>query len=197
MNYKNKILELAENSNGYITTKEISKNQIPKVYITQLVEEKKLIRVGRGFYMMPDCFEDDYYRFQVITNYAIFSMETALYLHNYSDRIPTVYNICVPRNYNGNLTKEKNVKLSYVRDDLLNLGITEIESPLGQKIKVYDIERTICDIVKNKDKVDPEIFSKALKQYVKSKEKNLNNLFIYANKLRVEDEVRNYLEVML
>lgn len=197
MNFKTKIIELAEKFNGYITTKEVSKNDIPKIYLTQLVDEKKLIRISRGLYMLPDCFEDEYYRFQVITNYSIFSLETALYLHNYSDRVPTVYNITVPRNYNGYLSKEKNVKLSYVKEELLNLGITEIESPLGQKIKVYDLERTICDIIKFKSKVDPEIFSKALKQYVKSKDKNLNNLIIYARKLNVEDEVRKYMEVML
>ncbi len=197
MNFKTKIIELAEKFNGYITTKEVSKNDIPKIYLTQLVDEKKLIRISRGLYMLPDCFEDEYYRFQVITNYSVFSLETALYLHNYSDRVPTVYNITVPRNYNGYLSKEKNVKLSYVKEELLNLGITEIESPLGQKIKVYDLERTICDIIKFKSKVDPEIFSKALKQYVKSKDKNLNNLIIYARKLNVEDEVRKYMEVML
>lgn len=197
MNFKTKIMELAEKFNGYITTKEVSKNDIPKIYLTQLVDEKKLIRISRGLYMLPDCFEDEYYRFQVITNYSVFSLETALYLHNYSDRVPTVYNITVPRNYNGYLSKEKNVKLSYVKEELLNLGITEIESPLGQKIKVYDLERTICDIIKFKNKVDPEIFSKALKQYVKSKDKNLNNLIIYARKLNVEDEVRKYMEVML
>lgn len=197
MNFKTKIIELAEKFNGYITTKEVSKNDIPKIYLTQLVDEKKLIRISRGLYMLPDCFEDEYYRFQVITNYSVFSLETALYLHNYSDRVPTVYNITVPRNYNGYLSKEKNVKLSYVKEELLNLGVTEIESPLGQKIKVYDLERTICDIIKFKSKVDPEIFSKALKQYVKSKDKNLNNLIIYARKLNVEDEVRKYMEVML
>lgn len=197
MNFKTKIMELAEKFNGYITTKEVSKNDIPKIYLTQLVDEKKLIRISRGLYMLPDCFEDEYYRFQVITNYSVFSLETALYLHNYSDRVPTVYNITVPRNYNGYLSKEKNVKLSYVKEELLNLGITEIESPLGQKIKVYDLERTICDIIKFKNKVDPEIFSKALKQYVKSKDKNLNNLITYARELKVEDEVRKYMEVML
>lgn len=197
MNFKTKIMELAEKFNGYITTKEVSKNDIPKIYLTQLVDEKKLIRISRGLYMLPDCFEDEYYRFQVITNYSVFSLETALYLHNYSDRVPTVYNITVPRNYNGYLSKEKKVKLSYVKEELLNLGITEIESPLGQKIKVYDLERTICDIIKFKNKVDPEIFSKALKQYVKSKDKNLNNLITYARELKVESEVRKYMEVML
>lgn len=177
--------------------KKYQKKNIPKIYLTQLTKEKKLIRISRGLYMLPNCFEDEYYKFQVITSYSVFSLETSLYLHNYSDRVPTIYNITVPRNYNGYLSKEKNVKLSYVKEELLNLGVIEIESPMGQKIKVYDLERTICDIVKFKNKIDPEVFSKALKQYTKSKEKNLNNLILYARKLNVEKEIRKYLEVML
>ena len=197
MKYKDKILKIAEEYNGYITTKKVTENNIPRVYLTGLVNEKKLIRVSRGFYMLPNCFEDEYYKFQMISKYCVFSLETALYLHNYCDRIPTVYNITVPRNYNGYLSKEKNVKLSYVSDELFNLGIVEIDSPYGKKIKVYDLERTICDIIKYKNKIDPEIFSKALKQYVKSKNKKLNNLIMYARKFKIEDEVRNYLEVLL
>ena len=97
----------------------------------------------------------------------------------------------------NNLRKEKNVDLLYVKKEFHSIGIVEIESPLGQKIKVYDLERTICDIIKFKNKIDPEIFSKALKEYTRSKTKNLNNLIIYARKLKVEDEVRKYLEVLL
>lgn len=197
MEYKNKIIKLAEKNNGYIRTKEIVHNDISKNYLKELVDEKVLLKVKKGLYILSNYFEDEYFVFQSTNSNAIFSLETALYLHNYNDRVPTIYNITVPKNYGGNLRKEKNVKLLYIKPELHNIGITEIESPLGNKIKVYDLERTICDIIKFKSKVDPEIFSKALKQYVKSKNKNLNNLIIYAKKLKIEDEVRKYMEVML
>ncbi len=197
MNYNDRIIDLAEKYNGYIVAEEVTANNIPSIYLTKLVDEKRLIRVSRGLYMLPSCFEDDYYRLGVMTKHSVFSLETALYLHNFSDRIPVYYNITVPRNYSGSLLKEKNVKLSYVKQELLDLGAVEIKSPMGQKIRVYDLERTICDIIKFKNKVEPEIFTKALKQYAKSKEKNLNNLVTYAKALNVEKEVRNYLEILL
>lgn len=197
MNYNDRIIDLAEKYNGYIVAEEVTANNIPSIYLTKLVDEKRLIRVSRGLYMLPSCFEDDYYRLGVMTKHSVFSLETALYLHNFSDRIPVYYNITVPRNYSGSLLKEKNVKLSYVKQELLDLGVIEIKSPMGQKIRVYDLERTICDIIKFKNKVEPEIFTKALKQYAKSKEKNLNNLVTYAKALNVEKEVRNYLEILL
>lgn len=197
MDYKLRILKIVDDNNGYVTTKEITSNGIPKVYLTWLVREKKLIKVSRGFYMLPNCFEDDYFKIQLTNCNAVFSLETALYLYNYSDRIPIKYYVSVPSNYGGNLLKNKNVQLIYTKKEWLNLGVTEIISPFGLPIKVYDVDRTICDIIKNKNKVDPEIFSKAMKQYISSKDKNIANLFIYAKKLNIENEVRNYIEVML
>lgn len=147
--------------------------------------------------MVPDCFEDDYFKIQLPNSDAVFSLETALYLHNYSDRVPIKYYVSVPSNYGGNLLKNKNVQLLYIKKDCLNLGVTEITSPYGLPIKVYDIDKTICDIIKNRDKVDPEIFSKAMKQYINSKSKNITNLYLYAKELNVLDEVRKYIEVML
>lgn len=197
MEQKNEIMMIAENNNGYVSSKEVEKKGFFKKYLKELVEEDKLLRIGRGLYMLSDCYKDEYYIFQSTNSNAVFSLETALYLHGYSDRIPTIYYINVPRNYSGNLRKEKNVDLIYSKKEVHDIGIIEIESPLGQKIKVYDLEKTICDIVKHKDRIDPEIFSKALKQYAKSKNKNLNNLIVYARKLNIEEEVRKYMEVLL
>ena len=130
MNYNDRIIDLAEKYNGYIVAEEVTANNIPSIYLTKLVDEKRLIRVSRGLYMLPSCFEDDYYRLGVMTKHSVFSLETALYLHNFSDRIPVYYNITVPRNYSGSLLKEKNVKLSYVKQELLDLGVIEIKSKI-------------------------------------------------------------------
>lgn len=65
------------------------------------------------------------------------------------------------------------------------------------KIKVYDKERTICDIVKNRNNMDMEIFSKALKNYVKSSNKNLRKLMKYAKELKIEKKMKEYMEMIL
>lgn len=69
-------------------------------------------------------------------------------------------------------------------------------SPFGMKIKVYGVERTICDIIKNKKKMDGEIFVKALQDYAKSKNKNLSKLAKYAKIMKIEDKVSNYMEIL-
>jgi len=95
------------------------------------------------------------------------------------------------------LQKTENITLYTVSEDILNLGSMEMESPLGMNIRVYDMERTICDIIKAKNKMDAEIFSKALKNYVKRKDKKLSVLFKYSKQLNIEEKVRDYIEVLL
>ena len=197
MDFYDKILKIVEKNNGYVITKEVVKNGINKTFLTNMVKNGTLVRISRGYYGLPNYIEDEYYKIASKSKNARFSMATALYLHNLSDRTPLVYNITLPFGYSGVLQKEKNVILNFVKRELLDLGVIEITSPFGMKIKVYDIERTICDIIKNKNKMDAEIFSKALKDYAKSKNKNLSKLTKYAKALNIEKKVSEYMEVLL
>lgn len=197
MDFYGKILKIVEKNNGYVTTKEVVKNGINKTFLTNLVKNGTLVRISRGYYGLPNYIEDEYYKIASKSKNARFSMATALYLHNLSDRTPLVYNITLPFGYSGVLQKEKKVILNFVKRELLDLGVIEMTSPFGMKIKVYDIERTICDIIKNKNKIDAEIFSKALKDYAKGKNKNLSKLTKYARAMNIEKKVSEYMEVLL
>lgn len=192
-----KILKMIESNNGYITTKEIVSNKIDRKFLSNMVKKGMLVRISRAYYGLPSYIEDEYYKLLSKSKNARFSMATALYLHNLSDRTPLIYNITVPYGYSGSLQKEKNVILNFVKKEILDLGVIEMTSPFGMKIKVYDIERTICDIIKNKNKIDAEIFSKALKEYARSKNKNLTKLTKYAKTMNIENKVREYMEVLL
>ena len=197
MGKKEEILNIVNRNGGYITTKELTKYNINRRFLTSLVKEEKLISASRGYYILPNVFSDDFYIILSKCKKAIFSDATALYLHNLSDRIPLVYDITLPYGY-GNCYKDmSNVSLHYVKNELIDLGMIEIESPFGMKIKTYDIERTICDIIKNKNKMDIEVFSKALKEYSRLKNKDINKLMKYAKKLNVDNKVREYMEVLL
>ena len=193
----NKILKMIESNNGYITTQEIVSNKIDRKFLSNMVKKGMLVRISRAYYGLPSYIEDEYYKLLSKSKNARFSMATALYLHNLSDRTPLIYNITVPYGYSGSLQKEKNVILNFVKKEILDLGVIEMTSPFGMKIKVYDIERTICDIIKNKNKIDAEIFSKALKEYARSKNKNLTKLTKYAKIMNIEHKVKEYMEVLL
>ena len=192
-----KIVKFVNKKNNVITTKEFKDAKIGFYYINKLIKDNYISRIGNGLYGKTDSFEDEYFIIQNRYKNAIFSYNTALFFLNKTEVTPNIIDITIPNDYNVSSINTKQIRVHYASRENIKLGVIKLKSPFGNTITAYNLERTICDIVKNKDKVEPEIFSKALKQYVKSKEKNLNNLFVYANKLRVEDEVRNYLEVML
>ncbi len=194
---KEKLLKITVENGGYITTKELSKYNINNYFLIALVKEGKLIRVSRGYYVLPNNFSDDFYIVLSKCKKAVFSHATALYLHNLSDRTPLIYDITLPYGYGNCYKNMANISLHYVKKENVTLGMIEIESPFGMKVRTYDIERTICDIIKNKQKMDREIFVKALKEYSSLKNKNINKLMKYAEILNVDKKVREYMEVLL
>ena len=194
MNYENKILKLFKN--GYLSTKIVDENNIPRIYLTKLVNEGEIERIARGVYIKKNTFIDEFIVLQSKSKNCVFSHMTALYLHGYSNRIPIKYDITVNSGYNGSLQKDENVKLFYIKKELLNLGVMNYKLDNGNIIKIYDLERTICDIIKNKNKFDQELYNKALRNYFYSKEKNDLKLYEYAKKMNIYNKVRKEFAIL-
>ncbi len=193
MEYENKILNLFKN--GYLTTKDVTDNNIPRTYLTKLIKESKIERVSRGVYIKKNVLVDEFVILQSKSKYAIYSNTSALYLHGFSNRIPIRYDITVKSGYKGSLQKEKNVNLFYTKKELLELGVIDYKLDSGNVIRVYDLDKTICDIIKNKKKIDAEIFNKAVREYFYSKKKNTLKLYEYAKKMNIYNKVRDTFEV--
>lgn len=133
-NYE-KILKIMKNNGGYITSKELDLKNIDRYFLTKLMDRKQINRISRGYYGLVNYSTDEYYKIISMSEKAIFSMNTALYLHNLSDRAPLVFDVTVPYYYGGSLRKNKNVNLHFVKDSVLNLGKIEIISPFRNENK--------------------------------------------------------------
>ena len=194
MEYESKILKLFKN--GYLTTKDVTDNNVPRIYLTKLIKENKIERVSCGLYIKKNVLVDEFVILQSKSKYAIYSNTTALYLHGFSNRIPIKYDITIKSGYKGSLQKGKNVNLFYTKKELLELGVIDYKLDSGNIIRVYDLDKTICDIIKNKKKIDAEIFNKAIREYFYSKKKNTLKLYEYAKKMNIYDKVRDTFEVL-
>ena len=194
MGYENKILNLFKN--GYLTTKDVVNNNIPRTYLTKLVKEGKIERISRGVYAKKNVLVDEFVVLQSKSKNAIYSNTTALYLYGFSNRIPIKYDITINNGYNGTLQKDNNVNLFYTKKELLDLGVINYKLDSGNIIRVYDLDKTICDIIKNKKKIDAEIFNKAIREYFYSRKKNTLKLYEYAKKMNIYNKVRDTFEVL-
>lgn len=197
MNNEEKILSEMQKNNGMITTNDVEQMGIARKTLTRMLEKGLIERESQGLYVLPNSWGDEYYNLIFSSKNAVFSHATALFLHGLSERVPLIYEITVINGYNASLKTRENVELYFVTKDIFKLGKIEIESPQGKIVPVYDIERTLCDILKSKQNQDIEIIKFAFKTYVKSPKKDIYKLIEYAKKLKVDEEVNTYLEVLL
>lgn len=191
------IIEMINKFAGYVQTSQIIDAGISKTYFKEVIEKEGLEKVANGVYVSQDTLVDDLYVNCLVSKNIIYSNETALYLHGLMEKEPSTINITVPRNYNANNFRKKGFRIFTVSDELLKLGEMKIKTNFGNEVRVYDIDRTICDIIKMKEKMDIQIFQTAIKEYMLNQSKNLNNLMIYAQKMNIEKKVRLYTEVLL
>lgn len=194
MNYEEKLRKLIQTKDGVIFTKEVQKEKIPRQYLSILTRKGELERVAQGVYVTQDTFEDGMYIIQMRSDKIVFSNETALYMHDLTDRDPLIYSVTVPRGYATNRLRESGLDVTTVKAELHSLGVEKMETMHGREVQVYDIDRTICDIVRNFNKMDRDMFYVALKRYAKSKNKDLYRLNIYAEKFRIESKVIQYMQ---
>ena len=192
-----KVITMIKENNGFITSTQITDAGIARRILGELVDASKLYRVERGIYALPDTWEDEMYFLQYRFSKGVYSNGTALYLHGISDRTPIAYTMTFPSGYNAQGVKKSGVVVKFAVPDIYELGIIEMPSPCGNMIKAYDIERTLCDIVKGNNACEIGIVNQAMKTYVASHEKNMSKLIEYAERLRVKPKILRYMEVLL
>jgi predicted transcriptional regulator of viral defense system len=197
MNYRQKLNNLIEKKQGLILTKELEEKNIPRQYLSILLEEDKLERIKRGVYTTPETFNDEMYVIQQKKSKLIYSHETALYLHDLSDRDPLEYTVTVPYGYHNPYLKEENIKVHTVKKEFYSLGVMEKETIYGRIIKVYNKERTICDILKDRNNMDISMVNDAIRKYLMGKDKDLHLLLDYGDKLKISSVLRKYLEMFV
>lgn len=193
MTNEEKIIKLLNEKNGYITTEDIIKLNISKPSINIYVKKGIIEKVSRGLYIDSNIIKDEYYILQRKYSSAIFSYNTALHILNLTNRAPMKLDITVPRNkkVRGNYNIHRVSKKYY------SIGITEVISPYGNVIKVYNAERCICDMLRNEDEFDIELKNRILNYYFNSKDKDIDKLLEYAKVFKVYDKVITLVEYIL
>jgi predicted transcriptional regulator of viral defense system len=197
LNDRETIQALLEESNGFITTAQVTAAGIQRRALGELIAAGRVYRAARGVYALPEAWEDEMYFLQYRFSKGVFSNGTALYLHGLSDRTPISYTLTFPHGYNAAGLKGHNAKAKFVTPEVYDLGITEKPSPCDNPLRVYDAERTLCDIVKGNNGCDIQLVNRAMKAYAVSKEKDIAKLVSYAERLRVKPKILRYMEVLL
>ena len=205
MNYKGgipidnskRILEMATYNNGLVTTAMIVKEGILRGSLQYLVKQGRIERAGRGVYILPGVWEDEFVVLQNRYKRGIYSLDTVLFLTDLTDRTPIQFNMTFPYGYNLTNPKADGILCKGIKSSLYDLGIVDLLTPSGNIVRGYSIERTLCEILRSRNNTDVQIITEAFKRYAERNETNIPLLSEFAKLLKVEDKVRSYLEVLL
>ena len=189
--------EISNENNGLILTKTATTKGVSRASLSQLCKDGKITRIANGQYVLSEDLNDEILSLGVRSNLIVFSHETALFLNGISDRTPFEHTVTIPSSKTLARSISGECKIYYIKDELHGLGKTQLITPMGNKVWAYDMDRTICDIVRSRSRMADETFITSIKNYAASSNKNLSNLSIYATKMGILSQVRQYLEVLL
>lgn len=187
---------LAE-QDGMLQTSQAVARGIVKPIFYEYIKERKLEQVAHGIYVSEDAWVDAMFLLHLRCNQAVFSHESALFFHDLTDREPSKYSVTVRRGYSPTRLKAEGLSVYTIKPELFDVGVSSGQTPFGHTVPVYDMERTICDLLRSRSRIEIQTFQGALKAYARRKDKNLRALMQYAGMFKVEKILRQYLEVLL
>lgn len=188
---------LVEENNEMLVMSKATGLGVPKSTIYNYIRRRKLERLATGVYGTDECWLDGLYILHLRCPSAVFSHDASLYFHDLTDHNPYPCTVTVKQGYNSKRLPRSGVQVFYVKEELLGIGRTTAVDPFGNTLPIYDVERTICDIVRSRSRMDPDVLVQALKRYALRRDKNLPRLDGYARIFHMEKLLRTYLEVLL
>ena len=193
-----KIKAMAEDGDGFIRTSQVEGAGVSRSMLKKYMDAGKIERVRKGIYTITDGFADEYALIQAQNSKVIFSYGTALFLWEMSDRAPHFIDVTVPRGTNASIIKRdnENLRVHHVLEKYYEIGLAETQSPQGGMVRLYDRERCICDLIRDNDQMEMQLYTQAIKAYFRGKP-NSRKLLKYGKAFGIEEKIRIYMEVLL
>ena len=182
---------------GYLFTSDVVRSGISKTWLARYVKDMGYERVAQGVYVSPETWPDDLYILNRAYPNIIFSGETALYLHMLVDREYSRITVSAPSNFSGQRLRDKGVVVHKEREGWYGIGKIQAKTTYGHLVNAYDMERSICDMVRNRNAYDVQTYQTALKEFIRKENVDYPKLLEYATLLNVKNDIKKYLEVML
>ena len=197
MNIHPDIYAEIKKNNNMITTSQVIALGFSKTLLTNYVKAGLLERSRHGVYTLPEEASDDMYTLMLRSEWIVFSHDSALFLDGLSERTPFIHSVTIPSNASLPNSLKGECICYYIKPELHSLGMIERKTTFGNTVRCYNVERTICDLLRSRSRLDEETVISAVKNYAAFQNKDLNRLASYAEYFRVNRELKRYMEVLL
>ena len=195
---KKNLFKVFEDNGGILRTYQLNELGFYSRQINKLIENGHIVRIKRGFYeLTSNIYPEEVIIARLFPNAVIF-LESALMIYGYTDRIPLSWQIAVDRNSEKGQYKTDYplIDVFYMEPKILDVGV-DINQIENVDVKVFNRDRTICDVLRHENKIEREVFSNAIQRYVKDPKKNIKKLLEYSEVLNLKNKVQTYIGVWL
>ena len=189
--------QIAQKHGGFLLLREAASQGISRSTLDKFIQERKFERMAEGIYLAPEAMDDEYYLLQLRYPQLIFSHNSALYLNDLSDYIPRMPEVTAPAGLDIEELKQEGVQVHIIEPELHELGLTQTKTIFGNSVRVYDLERTVCDVLRDRNAFDAQEYYGAFKYYIQHPKKKFWQLDKYALKFGVRDTANDYLRLLL
>lgn len=188
--------EIVDDS-GILLTKNAIEAGISKHALYNFIRNNGFEKAAHGVYASPETWKDENYILSLRCPQGVLSHDEALYYHGLTDREPLQKTITIYTGYGTSRMVADGIKVFTVKKELLDIGKEIVKTSYVHDIPLYNRERTICDLIRSRNRFEIQDFQTALKTYIMGKNKNLNRLMEYAKLFHVDKKIREYMEVLL
>lgn len=178
---------------GVILSSKLDDYNLNRYELKKRIDNGNIDKLAHGIYVTAGKEVNDFWLLNEKYKNGIYSHNTALYFYNLTDRTPLKYDMTFPSN---NRINNEMISPHYIKLSLHKVGLTTMKLDDGSSIRIYDLERTICDLFRDRNKMDSEILFRALKEYLDRKDKNIAKLYEYAKLFSIDKVMIPFMEVV-
>lgn len=192
----NKLRLLIEQNGGYITRRQIIGNRYLYYRLLESVKVGEIIRLKPGVYCLEDVMAGTMIDIDKIVPEGVLCLYSAWSHYGLTTQIPQGYYVAIPRKRKVTLPDYPPIFLNYWEQSIYATGIKR-ERIDGLEVSIYDMEKSVCDAIRNRNKIGIDVSSEILKNYLSRKERNITRLTGYAKSMRIAGILNSYLEIQL
>lgn len=177
----------------FFTTNMVCAESRTEYYATlQKVQEGTLVRVKRGVFAKPDDLANVMIDIEKIIPGGILCMYSAWSYYGLTTQVPQQYDVAIKRGRKVTLPQYPSFSVHNLTDSVLDTGVTSATIS-GYEVKIFDIEKSVCDAVKFRNKIGLDVCTEIVRNYLKRKDRNISKLMNYAKTLRVSKILEMYI----
>lgn len=190
------IIEYLKRNNGILSYRDVKEAGLSYRTYRKMIEQELLEPLGNGLYGLADDYMDEWYLIQLRNPKGVYALDTALWLHGLSLTVPFEKTMMFPYGVNTSTIKQAQEVKPVVTRTNFDVGIVEVERQKGQRIRIYEIERTLVECLRPVYKMDVQLIAQAFKLYFQKDSVNYQKLMYYAKLFRVTEKIYSYIEVL-